>query len=643
MQLNDVLKRKFTDEEYLAHQRELHKERCDKAIAWIKKDIENTELVKKLEEGEGAYAMQNLFIIPGSRGVRIHIGTPPRWSDSLTDDEEGLWVVNRTHYFETLSRLYLLTGKPEYAEKVLSDMENWIDTCPLGPLPDENTTSEQMQEIRRFFSGLTPWRSLEVGIRMFDSWNLAYERLLHTEIMTPALHSKIAYSFYEHALVLREMSPRYWPDANHNHYIHEMLGLLLIACVFPDFNESDAWREFAIVELGRCAKAQFTEDGGQIEGSPGYHSGCLGMFFAFAEVAKNFNLELPKEILDTCRKATDYMLMATGPDGIVVPFGDTGYYNFADKLVRRYYTCFGDLGPTAKFFGIQPNNEVDVIPEEVQAKAREYAKTAPAEDNFQRQIDQYFARTGWTTDASHFGFMCHTPVYNGHSHIDPMTFVLYLKGDPVVVDPSYYTYRECPERKLFKSPEYHSTLTFDNKHPYEYIQRWQFGPQKEGKLRSKYHFGNVFAADASHHCYDPDYHKRLCALVGDDVFFVADDVANITGTDVRIYFHMHDPEVKIDGNTAKSDRILVLLPDGMDAEVVESQRSLCTDITRPTSRIILTDKSGKSRQYLTIFTKRDDVTDPKIERIDGGIKISYKQGGEEVAFLWSFTNSLKRI
>jgi hypothetical protein len=31
-----------------------------------------------------------------------------------------------------------------------------------------------------------------------------------------------------------------------------------------------------------------------------------------------------------------------------------------------------------------------------------------------------------------------------------MTFVLYLNGDPVVVDPSYYTYRECEERKMYK-------------------------------------------------------------------------------------------------------------------------------------------------------------------------------------------------
>ena len=297
MQLDGILIGRYTDEEYLAHQRELHMDRCGKAIEWIKKDINNSTLIAAKEK-EADYYMQNRFSIPGSCGERIFVGDPPQWSVMHTNDEEGLWVLNRTHHFDALAKLYHLTGKPEYAEKVLSDMENWIDTCPLGPLPDENTTPEEYDKIRRFFSGLTPWRSLEVGIRMFDSWNIAYDCLLHSEFMTPELHSKIAYSFYEHALVLREMSPRYWPKANHNHYIHEMLGLLLIACVFPDFKESNAWREFAIHELGRCAKAQFAEDGAQVEGSPGYHQGCLGMFFAFVETAKIFNLTLPGDILE---------------------------------------------------------------------------------------------------------------------------------------------------------------------------------------------------------------------------------------------------------------------------------------------------------------------------------------------------------
>ncbi len=642
MRLNEFLKGNFTDEEFLYHQRDLHKERCERAIAWIKKDINNSEVVGKYTR-DADYAMQNLFVIPGSRGVRIHIGTPPRWNDSLTDDEEGLWVVNRTHYFNELCKIYHLVGRRECAEKVLFDLENWIDSCPLPPLPAENSTKEELDQIRRTFSGLNPWRSLEVGIRMFDSWNIAYDTLLHSDMMTPALHSKIARSFYEHGLVLREMSPRYWPNADHNHYLHEMLGLLEIACLFPDFDMSDSWREFAIHELGRCAKAQLTEDGGQIEGSPNYHNGCLSMFLSLVELTREFGIELPSEMLAVLKKATNYSLMASCPDGTITPIGDTAVYGALENLTYRYYKCFGELGATAKVFAIHPHLDTDIIPEEEQQKARELAANAPGEDNFQRQIDQYFARTGWTRNDSHFSFLCHSPVCNGHSHQDPMSITLFLQGDSVIVDPSCYTYRECQERRTFKSAEYHSTLTFNYKPAYEYVSRWRFGPQKEGKIRNAYSLPGVFAADASHHGYDPDYHKRLCALVGDDVFLVADDVVNLTKTDVNIYFHLDDPTVKVDGGMASSDRIRILLPDGIEAKTVESEKSLRTDITVPSSRLIITDKAHNSRLYLTLFTKRDDVRDPKIDRVDGGVRISYKQGEEEVSFLWSFTNSLRKI
>ena len=643
MKLDNVLKSKFTCEEYLAHQREIHRDRYERYVADIKRVYSSNDELIREDEADLVHIMQDMFVLPGSGGERMHVGTPPAWSECRTADEEYLWHLNRTGYFKVLCRQYLLFGKNECAKKVLTDMENWIDTCPMYPLPTENTTHDEMQKIRRFYAGLTPWRSLEVGIRMFDSWNIAYDSLLFSDLMTPELHAKIAYSFYEHAVVLREMSPRYWPDANHNHYIHEMLGLFEIACLFPDFDMSDSWRGFALKELLRCAKAQFTEDGGQIEGSPHYHYCCLKMFFDFFEAARSFGVAVSEEITAICKKAVDYMIAVIGPDGMISTIGDSPFHEISEPVAAYQYKCFGELGNAAKLFAIQCEHDKNVIPEEVQAAARELADNAPGEDNRQRQIDQYYARTGWKREDSAFSFICHSPIFNGHAHQDLMSIELYLKGDSVIVDPSYYTYRECEERKLFKSPEYHSTLTIGNKPPFEYVDRWRYSPQKEGKIRAFYKANGLYAADASHHCYDPDYHKRLCALVGDDVFMVADDVVNLTESDVRIYFHMNDAALEVVDGQVSSERVRVLIPDGVTAEAIVSEKSLRTDITVPSKRLVLTDTAHESRLYLTVFTKRDDLTDAKAERTANGVKLSYKQGGEEVAFLWNFSNSLKRI
>ncbi len=642
MILQNILNGKYTDEEYLLHQRELHKNRFEKLMASLEKEKSDpAHIQKRISESEDA--MCNMFVLPGTEGQLFDVGTPPAWNECRTSDEEYLWHLNRMGYIVPLAKLYYLTGEDKYAKKVLTDWESWIDTCPLGKLPDENTTTEEMWQIRKFFAGLTTWRSLEVGLRTFGTWNIAYDYLLFSDLMTPELHSKIAKAFYEHALVLRALSPLYWPDANHNHYLSEMLGLFMSACLFPDFDKSDAWLEFSVNELLRCARAQFTNDGGQLEGSPHYHQICLNMFFQLISAAKELGVSLPEELLKYCKKATDYTLICIGPDGILAPMGDSPYRAVGEQVASDYYSCFGELGPTAKLFDIHNDISYDVIPEAIQLSAREYALAAPGEDNLQRDINQYFARTGWKRDDSHFGFICHSPIFNGHAHQDLMSFILYLKGDPIVVDPSYFTYRQCEERRIFKSPEYHSTLTIGGKPPYEYVDRWRYGPQKEGKIRNSYRQLGVFATDASHHCYDPDYHKRLCALVGDDVFLVADDVVNLTESDVNIYFHLEDTSVTVKGSEALSDRVRILLPESTEAEVVSSLKSLHTDITVPSARLILTDTSRKSRQYLTVFTKRDDLTDPKIERTEGGVRISYKQGGEEVAFIWSFSHSFKQI
>ena len=98
-----------------------------------------------------------------------------------------------------------------------------------------------------------------------------------------------------------------------------------------------------------------------------------------------------------------------------------------------------------------------------------------------------------------------------------------------------------------------------------------------------------------------------------------------------------------EGTEVKSERIRVLLPEGVYVEAVAAEKALHTDITEPTKRLILIDTSHKSRLYLTVFTKRDDVTDPKIQRASDGVRISYKQGEDTVNLLWSFSNSLKRV
>jgi hypothetical protein len=124
---------------------------------------------------------------------------------------------------------------------------------------------------------------------------------------------------------------------------------------------------------------------------------------------------------------------------------------------------------------------------------------------------------------------------------------------------------------------------------------------------------------------------------------VADDVVNETGSTVNIYFHMNDADVKIEGGVAKTGGVTVILPERVEAELAPAHRSRHHDDLIPTSRIVITDRSHATRQYLTVFTVRSDISEPRISKVPEGLRISYKQGGEEIAFLWSFASSFARI
>ncbi len=642
MQLCDILTESYTDESFLAHQRQLHRARIEKETAFILEKREDAAYIERLR-AECAHYLADMHALPGTAGVRIHIGTPPAWNECRTNDEEYIWHLNRMGYFAPLCEMYLLTGQTVYAEKVLQDTLHWIDSCPSRPIPAADAPEEEFWSKASFYRGnVGPWRSLEIGIRG-GTWSNMYSRLLFSPCMTPAIHSKLVCSLYEQALILHNTCPRFWPNANHNHFLTEMIGLLHITCILPDTVCAEQWRQVALHHIGRCASNQFHPEGAQIEGCPGYHSGCLGEYMTIARMAADYGFAFPDAMRALCDRATRHTMFCVKPDGNWASVGDTAIRPGGLHTALSYYKTFGELGPAAAIFAVHPTYDTRTIPEAVQVRARAEAAALPGDDNDQRTLGQYMARTGWRREDSYFLFTCKTPVNNGHSQQDVMSFILSLKGEPITADPSYFTYRECPERKMFKSPEYHCCLTFDDKPPYEYVNRWSFSPQKEGHIRKSYKFPGVFAADASHHNYDPDFHKRLCMLVGDDTFIVADDVANVSGADVRLWFHMDDPATRIEEHEAVNAHVRVLLPEGCDAQVLPGEKSPFTDLREPTARICLTDTAHQSRPYLTVFTKRADLRAPAIWREGDAMYIRYTTDEGERTFCWRMGCSLTEV
>ena len=258
-------------------------------------------------------ALAGLLVLPGTGAQPYFVGNPPDWFANPVDDNEYRWILNRHGHWRNLLAAYSLTEDRRYGEKVVQEVQDWIANVPRPPLEHDPETA------RPIFRGATPWRLLETGIRMFESWPLIVEHLVDTDLMTPELLSEYVTSLYEHGESLAEVSPVLFPHANHNMHIMQNLGLLTIAANLPELKTAEAWRAQAIRELERAARVQITDGGGQIEGCPHYHNVCLHYLSRAQLILKGSGERFSEEYADHVKRGLEYSVYAFRPSGTGVP------------------------------------------------------------------------------------------------------------------------------------------------------------------------------------------------------------------------------------------------------------------------------------------------------------------------------------
>jgi len=371
-------------------------------------------------------ALEGTQVLPGTGGKPYFTGNPPRWADNPVNDAEYVWGLNRMYHWLPLLRAFSLTGEGIYAQKVVDELRDWIRTCPRISLASPHE-----------FHGVHPWRSLEVGIRTYFSWPLLIPHLLGTEFLSPDFLAEYATSIFEHGEVLFHVPPKLWPGADHNHYLMENLGLFSLSCLFPEFSTAETWKAHAVRELERCAAAQMTPEGGQIEGCPHYHSGCIDFFVRALSVAESNGVGFSREFTSRIEKGIDYAMHSLRPSGTAVPWGDSDAEDAGPiRSALNGYRLFHNpdyLRIVVNLCGVEAVRArcVEDIWEDFgshetlaaidKAAATPDAISLPL-DSWQKSLKQVMMRTAWSHEALSVFFACRTPVNNTHAHIDPMGF-----------------------------------------------------------------------------------------------------------------------------------------------------------------------------------------------------------------------------
>ena len=220
-----------------------------------------------------------------------------------------------------------------------------------------------------------------------------------------------------------------------NHYLADLLGLLVVGSIFPGDASAQAWRRFAAEEFPKALLTQTHEDGGLDEASLRYHA-------FVTEMALLFRLALDQPLPDAAEKRLRAMCQIVADfqeeSGDVFPFGDD------------------DSGRVLALDGAAQGGRVTGLLH--LASTVLSGKFTPAANAFYKQSGWWAQRAGDYTAALDFGGVGLRGV-GAHAHNDDFSICLEWRGQPVIIDPGTFFYTGDPvARNRLRSTALHSTL-----------------------------------------------------------------------------------------------------------------------------------------------------------------------------------------
>ena len=369
---------------------------------------------------------------------------PTRLDDS--SDAKVPWDLSRSHHLLTLARVACLTGDARYSAEVEDQLTSWIGSNPPGV-------------------GINWVQPMEIALRAVN-W-VWIVRTLEPEFPIPhPLRQRVVSSLASHARHIR-LNLEGTPYLRSNHYLSNILGLLVLGAVIGGDPAAQRWFEYARRAFEREINTQVLDDGMGFEASVAYHGLALEMFLLARYVAAWRRTPFSPRYDDRLRRMLTASRVLRHPDGRVPLFGDVDSGRVLPGSFARppSHDALLDLG--AEVLGA--DRYLDHIPSpEVAWTLGVVAWTrlagAPVDGTelpdslphggiyvLQRNGLRAVVRCG---DVGQNG-------NGGHAHNDVGSYELFGRG-PLVVDPGNYAYTSDPAaRNAFRSTAAHNTIMID--------------------------------------------------------------------------------------------------------------------------------------------------------------------------------------
>jgi hypothetical protein len=362
-------------------------------------------------------------------------------------DAKVPWELSRCHHLLTLARAARLFEHEPYAVELEAQLGSWLDANPPG-------------------TGINWVNPMEIGIRAVNLvW--AVGTLERWRPLDRSLRERLTTSLRWHGRHIRA-NLEGAPYLRSNHYLADLLGLLVLGSVLAGEPDAASWSRFARRELQREIARQVRTDGVSFEASLSYHGLALEMLVIASLVADWAGAPLSEAFHQRLRRMADVSRSTRHGNGRIPLFGDQDSGRILPEGFSRPPTHDNLLWLAA---------------------ALEH-RTRPLEDIAHPEVAWTFGLERWQKatglplrapipspafpEGGIFvlsGARAHLVVrcgdvgqngFGGHAHNDVLSYELSINGIPLIVDSGTYAYTfDVDARNRFRATSSHNTVRVD--------------------------------------------------------------------------------------------------------------------------------------------------------------------------------------
>lgn len=450
-------------------------------------------------------------------------------NDQNYGDIKYNWELNRHQHFITLGRAYTLSGDEKYAETFVRHIESWIEQNP-----HEMTSN---------------WYSnLEIALRVI-SWVFAWDFFKDSKHFNEVLKEKYLVTLYlmaEH--IYKNLNLSKYCISN-DHIIGDCVGLLAFSICFPQFTNTEKWRDKAIKELWKQLDRQVFDDGSYFAYSINYHRFVTQFYILTIKLLRENGIDIPSKVLVKVEKMLEFMNELILPDGSVPSLGeiDGGVaYKFDDLPFTDYravittgYKLLGVDKPVN--FSLDFNEEGLWLLGDGSTLEKGVSNKSAAFNG----AGYYILKD----DTFQIVYHCGKNV-SGYGQADMLSVDISCNGDNILADCGTYLYNGPKEwRDYFKGTGSHNTVCVDRQDQMINHRRFKWLKPTDARLNKWIDCKEYSFVDGTHFGYnrlsDAVTHSRAVFLNKGKYIVVADYLHGEKEHDIGVTYNIASRDYEI--------------------------------------------------------------------------------------------------